>query len=589
MALPALTFPGDDASISSLVNQDTTMQDAFWIIDQEVNKYQTYIVTLWRGRNSCAPISRLPPEMLCKIFDFTSRDETRGSLHWIKVSHVCHAWRNIAVNSPSLWTNLPVTNARWTEEMLSRSKMAGLTVKADFLYSYRKSFDATVASALQHTLRIQHLSLSNGNAGVIQKLLSGLPKSAPRLESLCVHVTHQRPMYVGASKPDEICELPETVLSGVDCLRRLEVTRCKVNWNSHRWSFLTYLKIHDAPLAFRLTRTQLVAALKRMPLLESLDLQETLLVTGDSEQPLEKIFLAHLAMLTIASSTPQVQMFLKSILFLPTVILTVICKPTGTSGSDFSGVLSEIASIISPSTKSPGLRFRTLEVLRPSTGSDGLQFKAYTTVASDMEATYGHIKPSLDVSLIHSMTMPATAEKIFKDVCEAISLGNVVNLHLLLSHGVGFTTRILAETFGQLDHLRSVCVTGVCSKEFTRALQEIQANQNLKKSRNPLLYFCNLRSISMRDVTFDEDRGDLTIEALQDCLIWRYECGVEILDLKIEDCYGITETNVFLLEDIVVNLEWDGVELELSDEEDNGDEDEDSDSENDSDLDNCPW
>ncbi|KAH9959020.1 hypothetical protein BC827DRAFT_1090255, partial [Russula dissimulans] len=64
--------------------------------------------TLKSHRNTLAPISRLPPEALAAIFSFVSSSalDESGHLRWIRVTHVCRQWRQIALNYPRFWSNI---------------------------------------------------------------------------------------------------------------------------------------------------------------------------------------------------------------------------------------------------------------------------------------------------------------------------------------------------------------------------------------------------------------------------------------------------------------------------------------------------
>lgn len=77
------------------------------------------------------PISRLPDELLVEIFlRYRSlwdrhRTFTRGEdiphYGWIRITHVCRRWREVATNAPLLWTDILVTTPQCVETMLSRT------------------------------------------------------------------------------------------------------------------------------------------------------------------------------------------------------------------------------------------------------------------------------------------------------------------------------------------------------------------------------------------------------------------------------------------------------------------------------------
>ncbi|EIW61794.1 uncharacterized protein TRAVEDRAFT_44614 [Trametes versicolor FP-101664 SS1] len=97
--------------------------------------------------NTHAPIARLPPEILSEVFLIQAavlrRDALHGFFHdeddvlhqslykWIKVSHVCRHWREIALNCANLWTwvaydqRIPIS---YPEMLLERARELPLTV-----------------------------------------------------------------------------------------------------------------------------------------------------------------------------------------------------------------------------------------------------------------------------------------------------------------------------------------------------------------------------------------------------------------------------------------------------------------------------
>ena len=81
------------------------------------------------------------------------------------------------------------------------------------------------------------------------------------------------------------------------------------------------------------------------------------------------------------------------------------------------------------------------------------------------------------------------------------------------------------------------------------------------------LYFKNLLSISLggrQGVAVK--REDLGL--LQDCLIQRYECGAEIPKLILHDCYYYCISDIEELQNIVVDVDWDGKHQDLCNNED---------------------
>lgn len=86
-----------------------------------------------------SPISRLPDELLVAIFHFYhsqwaeyclfAQDDAVPHYRWIKITHVCRRWRNVALGAPLLWTDLRVTTPECVENMLSRTASTDIQVE----------------------------------------------------------------------------------------------------------------------------------------------------------------------------------------------------------------------------------------------------------------------------------------------------------------------------------------------------------------------------------------------------------------------------------------------------------------------------
>ncbi|OCH93820.1 hypothetical protein OBBRIDRAFT_710529, partial [Obba rivulosa] len=106
------------------------------------------IIDLKTRWNTFSPVSRLPTELLAKIFILRARDTTDRDLDalyrkkyglalagaekrytWIRVAQVCRHWRAVALNCPRLWNHIYVTSPKWMETLLPRTLEAPLSVE----------------------------------------------------------------------------------------------------------------------------------------------------------------------------------------------------------------------------------------------------------------------------------------------------------------------------------------------------------------------------------------------------------------------------------------------------------------------------
>ncbi|KAI0277169.1 hypothetical protein BGY98DRAFT_901925, partial [Russula aff. rugulosa BPL654] len=99
-----------------------------------IDTVKQFIRSLLIRRNTLVPISGLPPEILARVFHVLVHEEPpfsrRRNLGWIRVTHVCRHWRQVALDDSSLWARISGTqaNTKWISEMLARAKNAPLDV-----------------------------------------------------------------------------------------------------------------------------------------------------------------------------------------------------------------------------------------------------------------------------------------------------------------------------------------------------------------------------------------------------------------------------------------------------------------------------
>ena len=114
-----------------------------------------------------SPIRRLPPELLGEIFCYClPHDYDKNGAHKAVMlpSHVCSHWRDVALSTPTLWTNivLRVTNPGTVESRVALvtswfSRSGGSPLS--FTLEGRESVQPILAFLLRYCNRWQHISL----------------------------------------------------------------------------------------------------------------------------------------------------------------------------------------------------------------------------------------------------------------------------------------------------------------------------------------------------------------------------------------------------------------------------------------------
>ncbi|KAF8123761.1 hypothetical protein EV363DRAFT_1403625 [Boletus edulis] len=276
-------------------------------VKEEVARQKSVLSNLHTLRNPYPFISRLPTETLQDIFIHRARDYHYRHLYprksvpsWVNVSYVCRHWRNVALESPTLWSYLFIISQRWTEVLLARSKQASLKIRVNLVYLlYTFPVLSCVGMVMNQVERIQELLLylpASFDHSQVTQVLSKLSSRAPRLRNLDITVE------------DPSGEWPSLLFDGdPPALRTLRLAACAVPLYSFRLSALTVLRLVDVPVQFQQDMEEFLAALSRMQDLKHLHLYHALpSATGFLSSAVFKAFqkkidLTHLSRLWIGA------------------------------------------------------------------------------------------------------------------------------------------------------------------------------------------------------------------------------------------------------------------------------------------------
>jgi len=154
-------------------------------VDDELKAMEECLRTSKYRRNALVPISRLPPETLVIIFTFLAHsvcDEKRSYLTWLRVTHVCHHWRETALNCSYLWNyiNFNKLNSAGITEIVARAKMLPLHLEVEAFNWSKERFDAFEKRLEAHISHTRQLTIS----GELRNLPERLVSPAPILEFL---------------------------------------------------------------------------------------------------------------------------------------------------------------------------------------------------------------------------------------------------------------------------------------------------------------------------------------------------------------------------------------------------------------------
>ena len=198
-------------------------------------------------------ISCLPPEILDLILSFipvstgyesVASPGKRDRLGWLSAAHVCHQWREIALNQPHFWSYIDFTalTLAGANEVLIRSREAPLYLEADLTRpNVRWSLgrlDAFHNQLEAHASHIHTLSITADPLD-LSRIFRQLALPAPVLESLSLSA-RGKPSTTTAT----LSRIPHTLFDRkTPKLIRLELDNCPISWGSSLLKFLRHLKL----------------------------------------------------------------------------------------------------------------------------------------------------------------------------------------------------------------------------------------------------------------------------------------------------------------------------------------------------------
>ena len=225
-------------------------------IDVEIKSLEESIRALKTRRNALAPVSSLPTEVLITIFTLlhgpvassplTRLKEKPKHLPWIRVTHVCHHWREITLHQPLFWRHVDFTTftSAGAAEILARANTVPLLLEAKVPIRHWNDtrFSAFQKALLAHVSHTCHLDIS-AEPHHLRKTLEVLVTPAPSLEYLSLASDDIEHDWLRGT---QIPIIPENIF---DCatprLTGLVLRNCKFSWTLPLLKGLKHLDIHS--------------------------------------------------------------------------------------------------------------------------------------------------------------------------------------------------------------------------------------------------------------------------------------------------------------------------------------------------------
>ncbi|TFK53033.1 hypothetical protein OE88DRAFT_1334476 [Heliocybe sulcata] len=241
--------------------------------------------------------------MICEFYMDTNAEKpspelgqsltTPSAADWynyrFRVTHVCHRWREVALQHPCLWSDIAMTSLECFRELLFRSKAVSLFLSWETLEDNTEGRDI-LGLIFTELHRIKSLDLGAPNA-MLKELQGRLPKTALRLRRLGLY----------ANNDDEDGQ-PIHFISSLDLpqLEVLEVDRYPLSSSQMLLvPSLTALLLCRIPSGS--DTKSLLTLLRNTPLLSSLSIWDPdgKLLVRSAETSLEPVRLLHLEALNL--------------------------------------------------------------------------------------------------------------------------------------------------------------------------------------------------------------------------------------------------------------------------------------------------
>ena len=521
----------------------TLVEQCLAHIDNELAALAESMRTLRSRRNSFARISCLPSEILATVFRHIVEDEL--SLHHYRtsqrppglvVTHVCRHWRRVALEYPSLWAFIIRLSARWIGIMLERSKKAALVVRCNISILSPDCMEQVLSQLPR--IKVLHLELYAPDINRVLGYLSSQP--APLLQVFKFSV-------VGDSYRRTTSPISDNIFQGqVPQLRSLELQSCGFSWTSCIF-FSGLRNLCLKGIGFPTTLPEFLPALRCMPGLEQLTIERLSVIWGKDEVSLDRAPLLQLRSIVL-DVTIQTAIALFAHLALPDdvkISLNLTRIKDRQSFSDLFSAMDKVPSKLGPVVLSAYATFsppRFSVQFSKSMKREPLSF--WNVLNDDIRLS---IQFSWDSYIANQLS-------ITFDICRMATQSKIRSLSVS-SSSVNLEPHFWRTGSTNLPEVEEIRLTGGFIGGLLAVLK-------VGGTQSADIAYQSLRELNVEDVDFLEcDTLDL-----HEIINMRRGLSVPICVLRFMDCRGIMTSDVELLEDVVEEVEWDGLEESLESE-----------------------
>ena len=544
--------------------------------DKEVEATRQLLRSQLTRRNALAPISILPPEILARVFHALALQEppcdVKQRLGWIRTTHVCRHWRQVALDDSSLWARISGIGSdldtALISEMLTRARRAPLEIDICIMNAIPNPMHM-FAPHLSHTraLRLHGLKGSDSECASVRTIFN---RKAPVLEhfELAFDVGHPITVQELGGKKSFKGQAPK--------LRSFRISQVCVPWSSIPRGQLTQLAIILRADLFEEIPSlgsgrQFIDLLVNCPALETLALDLCLPNDLSESSRGRTVHLPRLSRLCVGDSTSGVTDLLKMLKSASITALHMRCLSNMVSSFNDYHILPAISAQFQTSVL---VEFKSLKVTLSHTG-DLLDIAASASLHPSIAQSSGDSEADVDgeaefLLSFGGLCQEVHARKILEWACKMLPVSNLEFLSIIAPDSASSVD--WAELFKGCTNVTTIEATGRGTSNFVRALTPPNKKKGKRKKRDgssssavpapgPII-FPNLKSLLLQSLDFTENKSNSGIfyEVLANGLRQRTSTyNVPIKKVCVDRCV-IPANRANALKRLVTDFRWDGEE-----------------------------
>lgn len=476
-----------------------------------------------------------------------------GCYSWLRgVSHVCHHWRELALNTPSLWSKIRIDKssigAERVRAFLYRSKGVALHVSANTIADIEEE-DPVLGLVASNIGRVATLNLRISTAVLKVFGESIVAPSAPFLRRLHIHAFNIPYPYVFPALLKQ-CTTPS--------LEDLLLSDVRVEWANIPPTLRSLVILQTAPSVDSFS--MIVAAIAGLSALEHLTLRNALpLVPTPPTSYSPAIHLPRLLTFDVAAPAASCVQFLRHCT-LPLSQDIVFTATIGLTDAEAALLVLPISAQLEVTTHTDDSVFIHLSLTHTSlsiTRRHGLSRSRYFEF-NESPGNLSHGSPllylctRLPMHNIHSLTIgdPKSASTVRGLLSSLQNLQTVsfgTRTHRILDYSAVLSVLLRSHDNGAV--LPSAALLDVDMRQLCDVLPRLQR-------------------LALEDVRFrpagdrhDRERTFEFVESLCQIFKARQELGCPVKNLEIKRCLNMDARDVSVLKQCGVAVDWDGYGL----------------------------